>query len=1445
MQQYRVNYPLLVGLAIGTVITSLAVYGVWTVQIKRRSVALVDEAQKAADEGDYKNATQFLSQYLTIQPKDNVQRVKFAHAYADLAEQFNTSIEDRNRAVSVMEITLRELPDEKALRRRLAKFYGSAGMYQDALSHLKFLLDEPEARALQAIYLFQSQDVEKAIAYAYTVIGYDPSGDTFDEEKTTEPDVYLSLALVLRGQKERPDLAERVIDQAVKANPKSAKAFLARGRYFIANQEGNRGQADIEIAYELSPEDADVLLTIEDWAAKNKEYDKARQFVDKGKKLFPKDARFYQVGAALAMLQQDYEGALQQIEDGLNAIPGTGGRSLLVTRADLQLQKDDFEGVRKTIVRMKEHAYPPQALDWYEAKCLIGESEWFPANELLNKLRPWAENNPTLAVDLYYWLGLSYEQLGLRELAKRAYDSVLERNPKHEPALLGNVRVASYLGGDPGPLESDSLEKLIDLELKKPPAEQKWADIEKELDRIAEEKGWDDTKRKLFHGRLLIARKDFAAARALAVELYRQSPKNIQAPLFAVMAVRFDPSPGNGPAGALQTMERMDVDDQPAWRLAKAELLTTINDESSKLQLAGLVNGIDGWTEQQKLALWAGMADRFLSVGMTEEARRCLTLLAENQPGDLQTRMRLFGFAMDNNDDEAMNAAQAEILKIVGSKDDSNWLYTEARRRLLRVRLGREGIESLGEIRQLIERALNARPEWHELYLLNTEIELLANNIKLALENLNRAKELGRLAPVAVAKHIQLLAQDGQVAQAAEMLEELPENARQPLLGDLYTELLFATDKIDDAIKTARANAEANPNNAQFQFRYGQLLARSSERPNVSPQEKKAKLEQAVAAVEQAVQLQPEFSDGWYSLILFNAMAKNQDRAQKAMRDAQLSLDIDELQIILAKCYEALNGWFDAEAMYRALYDADPTDLNRVQQLAAFYVGPGYRQPDFNDKVAPLINQILKAGADKKIPPNDRNLLWARRTAARLLAATGDYQQLLKADRMLSSNSQDGSLPLEDRLQMAQILASRPEPESRIKAVGLLKEVDKAQGLSETNALTLGSLYFRLGEWDNCQRQMRLALNNYKNSVRIHDAYARMLLSRGDSNSLRAAGLQIEELRKLAPQAVTTVDLGARLAIKTNRQDAVHKVLIGQMPANNVDPKTISEADVQKYELYAALLTELKDFERAEALYRFLSRRDPKRVFTLADFIGTYRDVAQCYDLLDAQFDAANAQLLLQVAVNVARKRRHEVGDRFDARIEGWFNRALRANFGSVPLSMTKAEFLEVQQKSEDAIALYRELLANPDVSGFQRAVVLNNLSFLLALAEPSASGGIDALQLVQEAAEILGPTADILDTRAVVLTARKRYDEAIDDLGLSVTDTPTAAKYFHKAVAHLLAGQNKAALESWAEAEKLGLSRDSLNLLEHDQFQEMQTKIEQLRTGNTTVTRTEGAASR
>jgi tetratricopeptide (TPR) repeat protein len=232
--------------------------------------------------------------------------------------------------------------------------------------------------------------------------------------------------------------------------------------------------------------------------------------------------------------------------------------------------------------------------------------------------------------------------------------------------------------------------------------------------------------------------------------------------------------------------------------------------------------------------------------------------------------------------------------------------------------------------------------------------------------------------------------------------------------------------------------------------------------------------------------------------------------------------------------------------------------------------------------------------------------------------------------------------------------------------------------------------------------------------------------------------------------------------------------------------------------------------------------------------------VEQAFDLLGKLYTADKAADVARVGIAIARSRRDDVGDKYDSQVQGWLDRALLENPDSIPLLMMQAELNDVQKRYDESAAVYRKMLKRQDLVGVGRAVVLNNLAYLVTLAGTGSQADADPLKLIEEASEILGPTTDILDTRSAVYIAKKEYQKAIRDSEYAVTDSPSPSKYFHLAAAHLYAGENKAAIEAWDKANELGDIKKDLNHLEYDRFEDVKTKIEHLKNQNSKVTETE-----
>lgn len=1471
MQQYRVNYPLLIGLVVGTLVCSGAVFGLWKFQMEHKSGWLISEAKKAEDEAKkshdakkLKDATELYSQYLSIHPEDIEARVALANAEIDLTEHDDATREDIGTALRVLESTLRDeqviaLPEAKALRRRLIGLYGRDGInnFVPALDHINLLLESDpqnaELQALRATYLARSGNVEEASKYAKQLIGYDPKTDKFDSKKASlpnDPQVYATLATIVRTKENKAGLAERIMDRAVEVNPKSADAYVQRGQLRAAWGNADGARADAEQALKLKPESTDVLLFMSDVSAENKDYEKARQYLDQAKKLHPEDVQMYQKSALLEVREQvatkgdskaHYEKAMADIEEGLSKVSGTKQMQMLFFKAKLQLPANDVAGTKETVEKLKKlKNLRPEIIDYFEARILLAEGKWQPASEAFTKLRSKiGDFGKDTVAEVDYSLGLCYEHLGKPDLAKDKYETVLQTDPQNEPAKVGILRVTTAMRGvatdDTGGGGGDPLQKAIAEELKKPKEQQNWTKVDEMFRKLAEERKLDPTTTKLYQAQMMMMREDYDGAAKVLADAKAGAPKNLQVQRMIIQLARINPKIGPTKAMEFLTKVQAQFGDVAALRIDKADILIAMSKgedkEKLKTELASLLAGVDQFPIAQKVELWTGMAGRYLNLGMPEEARQCLSLAADNQPNELPLRLALFSLALEAGDDDGMKDAQDKILQIVGDKNDSSWLFAEARRKLLLVRRGRLGPESLTEIRRLATQALQQRPDWFELHALLGDVELLANNGVAALGHYDRAEQLGKPAPTTVRDHIRLLVANGRYADAGKLLDRIPEGARQLLLGPLYAEILFQSNQVDAALKQARAATEADPKNAQNQYWYGQLLARSSQAKGVTEQKRKEIMGEAIMAMQRATELQPEYPDAWFALINYYAMQKDEAQAQKVLRDAQLALSGDNLPLFLARSYEVLHRWFDAETMYREIYEADPNDLGRAQQLAAFYLGPIYQRPDRRTKAAPLVNQILKAGAEKKVGEGDGNLLWARRMAAKIYSTTNEYPNLVKAEKLLASNSRDGNLLIEDKLAMAEILAPRPEPVSRLKAIGLLEEVGKVQPLNDLAEVQLGELYYAVGNnWGKYRDQMRKAIATYPNSVEARQAYVRKLLLRDDQTSRAEAADQIDKLRKLAPNNPVTFELSVRLASKLGKQQQVRADLLSRIPKIQ-DMQEIDQAQAQNFMAFANLLTDLGDLDSAEKIYTDLAARNPAFTYELAKFIGQHRDPDKCFAKLNEIYQPDRIPEILTVATVIARERRDKIGDKYDADIQRWLDTALRENPDSIPLLIVQGDMYDLQKKYQEAADVNRKMLTRPELTGFRRAVVLNNLAFLLAVDPSAKPGQDDPLKLIQEAVEIMGPNSDILDTRAVVLISQKQYKPAIQDLELSVTDNPTASKYFHKAVAHLRAGENRAAVEAWQKAEALGLGRDSsINRMEYELYDEMKIEIEKIR---------------
>ncbi len=1344
-------------------------------------------------------------------------------------------------------------------------------------------------------YVFQKQP-EKSAAELNKLVGYDPKSQTFDLEQAIAPNrleayqIYSQVAFLPQGA-QIPSLndfrlARAMVDQMVAANPDKAEAYLHRGIWYSRYDQGAGSRYDFESlarqdllkAVELDPESAFAIHAVashfiklarndlmeadkardsgnaaayEEHKAKSEELlNTARDYYEQGLKVDPTHAEFYVHLANLERLRNDKTKSDEIINQGLRKLEGKGKTRVMLSQADYFVQDNKFEEARKLIEQLK-NSLPPRHpyLASLQGKYSIQKGDFKTARDIFKELVPRVGTDKDLKVDALNALGLCHQRLAEPELARKCYEQVIAIDPENGIArgnlarLIIRPAVASKQPGPSDPNADVNSRNFIDLmtkEAAKPEGEQNWAPIEKFLKSRAEIEKFSPTREKMAMAEYYRFRKMYDQSERLLSEALKaanpdpESSEQTDVLLAAVNLAAVNPK--RGPDAALKMMDDLIArfGDNPMFKIQRVRLLGARNDERMVEDVLALTKETEGWDKRHVDTLWAIIATMFEQTRHPEEAELALKEVARLREGDLPIRIRLFKSALARNDNEGMQAAQEEILEIVGSKKDTNWAYTEAAR--LFATGNSNDTERQEEVSRLLSAIIREREDWHEPYLLRAKLKLTKGDAAGSLADFEKGLSLGQGNLVDYRAYSQLLIAQNRWADVVALVEPLGLDSRIFVLGENYAKGLFLNERFTDAMEAAeRTIALATPAPAELQVWYAQFLDSiiavpiekipADERARFADMQKDCRAKQSVA-IDEAIKLRPDSPNVWLFKVRHRLLTNQSDEAIATAQAAQLLVEEDVEPLLMAECYTVLGRWFDAENVYLGIFSQNPDNTTVARQLGDFYLSQIYSRPDKIEKATRLINMILEKSAKKDDSVPEADAQWARRAAARVLAAKRDYQSLRDAEKLLASNSKDGVLPVADKLEMASILAPRPEQVSKLKAIQLLEEIQGQITLNTQQDLILAQLYFQTDNWRNARALMERLTAQHPKSPEVRAVYVNMLLTRNQAAERQTLETQLRQLRTIDPTSLTTLELTAKVADRQGKgkeaRDSLRKLV----------PQDFSKLDANATVLVvkiAELLSQLGDFEGAEVIYTRLANREGARSEqkgVLAQFVGTYRDPAAGFEMLEnLQHDIPPVQLI-EAASRIVAAHRETIGEGYDERVERWLSRALREDPESYQLALKKASFRELQGKYDETAAIYREVLKRDDVAPSHRAMVLNNLGYMIGLGIVEATRSNEAVELINEAVRLLGPGSDILDTRAVIYMKRQDFKSAVEDLKLAVIDAPTDSKYFHLALAHLGLGQNAEAKAAWEQAVSLGLTRDSIGKFEQEEYDRAEAKI-------------------
>ncbi len=253
----------------------------------------------------------------------------------------------------------------------------------------------------------------------------------------------------------------------------------------------------------------------------------------------------------------------------------------------------------------------------------------------------------------------------------------------------------------------------------------------------------------------------------------------------------------------------------------------------------------------------------------------------------------------------------------------------------------------------------------------------------------------------------------------------------------------------------------------------------------------------------------------------------------------------------------------------------------------------------------------------------------------------------------------------------------------------------------------------------------------------------------------------------------------------------------------------------------AGQLEEIDEDYAAKAIAAGLAESEPGiGNLTLAVYLAQHESLDAAMEHCEAALRELPVDAILSTAVAVLRHCQDEITDEHLVQVSSWFDRAINVDPDSKTVQLQLALFRDLEERYDELDKIYRRLLKRDDLSEQERALTRNNLAYFLAVQHRD---GKEALEMVEQAIEVIGPVPELLDTRAMAQLTCGNADVAVSDLQRVVANGPSGIRYYHLAAAQLAAGNRQAAEAALGTArEEHQLAAEQIPGYEQKAYQEL-----------------------
>ena len=1441
-----VNLKLLIIVAVLVLGGMGGVYAIHEYQVYRNADNILVLARERAEEGRSDEAAGLYVRYIGLRNNDNEARTEFAKLMLRKIGATRSSKATQAQAYDALETAVRRNPDDDDLREQLAGFLYRTGNFTEARQHFGLIRDHRMAKPVPATTAPAASEkasasgdesapkavtpdhlidlryatscagmgrYDEAAEVASKLIGFDVGTKSFDtswEPLAECSEAYLLIAEILERRYSDTATASRVMRRLPEVYPTDHKSWLSMATWSFFHDDLSAAGIEIARAAQLAPESPQVLFAEFEIAMRTNDFPRAKKVIVEGLAPYADDARVVIGHADLAKRMADPNLALEILGKGVETLPDNPvilGR-LIDLLFDLQRGEEAIPHVEA--MRALEGDDNP-VVGWADARILMERRQWHPALEKLKQLRPSIAGFQQLAHAVDLAMAICHQALGQSDELLEASRRVLATEPNSYQARVALATAHAQAGrSDEALAEFESLAALqaeedlprmqllwaplLDLrvkdQLRRPEAERNWKKVDALVELLSTSPHIGNAQLASIQSNVLQRRGDNSAAVEVAFQAFEAAPDDPQVAAQFVTLLLADAQVDR----ARETIVRMNslVRQDPRVLAAEARSAASLGGEEGEAGLAAVEAACKEIpTKDAVLVLLAVMSTRIQQRNIPE-AERIAAVILEREPSEVRAHASLLQIAIDQKDVAKLTAYAEQIGDLTGRSSPQSRV-AQAMVLILKVQVARdlqlgedkvspplsaEDRIDLDQARNYLMEAESDRPGWFQIQQCLAEIAGIRGDASASISHLQKAIEQGNTNPGVPRMLAGLLRQTGRLDEAQQVIDSMGQGAG---LGAtrIRADIDVQAGRFDEAVAKAEAITLEQGSDVDHLLWFAGLLQRCEKQPR------------ALEVLEQAAELAPDRLDCWIETIQQQLLLGKTQRADESLQRAIASLGGAEGEILKAITYEMRRNPAKAEEAYRSATLTAPTDPRVARRFAEFLLRRGQLKPA-KEELLRIIAMPEAAGTT--------SLYWARRKIAQEFTRNSTYRELLETLQILEQNTDaEGKMTPEDLKIEFAILMDREEPECWRRAISLLDDLKRRRDLDTEQRVLRAWLQDKLGNWLESRESLFDIAAEQDCPPAVIATLVEQLIAHGE---LASARTWANRLRQNAPDAVMTVRLDAKLAIAADDREAAAEASRKLIPSGSLTPENAISMG-----LVAQLVEELGFPKAADKLYKEYADVSAEGILARASFLGRQQRTDEAVELLETAWDNVPVLDILGTSLGILEANGTSPSTAADQRVIEMVAKARRLDPDSSMIQVLHGALMELIGKPEEAIAIYRQLLASPDLPPSIAARASNNLAAVLIGRKETE----EARTLIQSAVVELGPHPALLDTQALVWLARGDTTRAIGDLKEAML-APTATTYLHMAMAAYdarMASECRAAL---INAESKGLRKERLN---------------------------------